>query len=157
MNTKGKEKEKSITESEGEATESNAHTPAREYYQDSEKKEPKTKAGKGDKNPTRKFRPKQMNRKVGSETPKQERTSRKGRRKRRVACNDTQSDKTKRRIGKKSLANGSGNSWRKADKEVKQRKEQAKPISKIGHQRMSKKSRNNRQANTESGTLAGVA
>ena len=84
-----------------EKTESNAHTPARKYYRDSEK-EPKMKAGKGDKNPTRKFRPKQTKRKVGSEAPKQERTTQKGRRKRRVACNDTQSDKTKRRIGKKN-------------------------------------------------------
>ena len=51
MNTKGKEKkEKSITASEGEATESNVHTPAREYHRDSEEKEPKTKAGKRDKN-----------------------------------------------------------------------------------------------------------
>ena len=45
-----------------------------------------------------------MNRKEGSEAPKQERTSRKGRRKRRAACNDTWSDKTKRRIGKKNAA-----------------------------------------------------
>ena len=45
-NKKGKEKKKLITESEGEASKSYAHTPAREYYCDSEGKEPKTKAGK---------------------------------------------------------------------------------------------------------------
>ena len=58
MNTKGKEKKgKSITASEREATKSNVHTPARKYYRDSGKKEPKTKAGKVDKNLTRKFDP----------------------------------------------------------------------------------------------------
>ena len=103
MNTKGKESGEKYHLKWGRSTE-NAHTPAREYYQDSEEKEPKTKAGKGDKNPTRKFHLKQMNRKEGSEAPKQERTSRKGRRKRRAACNDTWSDKTKRRIGKKNAA-----------------------------------------------------
>ena len=56
MDTKGKEKkEKSITASEGEATKSNAHTPAREDYRDSEEKELKTKVGKGDKNSNKKI------------------------------------------------------------------------------------------------------
>ena len=69
MNTKGKEKkEKSSTACEGEATESNAQTPAREYYLDSEEKEPKTKAGKVGKNLTRKL-PKQTKCKVGCGGP----------------------------------------------------------------------------------------
>ena len=62
MNTKGKEKkEKSITTSEGDTTESIVHTPAREYYRDSEEKESKTKAGKVGKNLTRKFNPSKRN------------------------------------------------------------------------------------------------
>ena len=44
---KKEKKRESYHRSEGEATESNAHTLAREYYRDSEGKEPKTKAGKG--------------------------------------------------------------------------------------------------------------
>ena len=102
MNTKGKEKkEKSSTASEREATESKAQTPAREYYQDS-KREPKTKSGKAEKNLMRKFIRKQAKHKVGCEAPRQKRTSRKARRKRRAACNDIQSYKTKRLIGKKT-------------------------------------------------------
>ena len=78
------------------------HTPAREYYQDLEEKEPKTKAGKVDKNPTRKFMT-EANELQGRQQSSEARANEpKGGRKRRAACNDTRSDKRKRWISKKN-------------------------------------------------------
>ena len=134
MNTKGKEKkEKSITASEGEATKSNAHTPAREDYRDSEEKELKTKVGKGDKNYNKKISSQANETQGRQRSPKQERTSRKGRRKRRAACNDTQIDKTKRRIGKKNTGERKRKLLKKGKQGRKTKKRKAKPISNRGH------------------------
>ena len=64
-------------------------------------KEPKTKIVKGENQQEELDPGKQTARKAG-EAPKRERTSRKEKRKRRAACNNTQSGKTERWIGRKN-------------------------------------------------------